>query len=56
LASLSAARSQSGRPAIGAPGLPSAVLSDRQFDTLGYGCDTGPGKKRVRPATSKSES
>ena len=33
------------------PGLPSTVGSLRQFDTLGYGCDSGPGTSAVTART-----
>ena len=38
----------------GLPGLPSAVVSVRQFDTLGYGCETGPGTHAFPAFTWKS--
>ena len=44
---------QSGSPTIGACGLPSKIWSVRQLETLGYGCDTGPGNQRSTICTGK---
>src|SRR3954447_2376667 len=43
--------SQSGSPATGSLGSPASSGSVRQFDTPGYGCDTGPGYQRSVIAT-----
>src|SRR5438270_9199140 len=48
------ARWQSGSPSTGAPGSPSSDGCVRQFDTLGYGCDTGPGTQSSATPTGKS--
>src|SRR3954463_16227456 len=42
---------QSGSPTTGSRGSPASSGSARQFDTPGYGCDTGPGYQRSVIAT-----
>src|SRR3954468_6263738 len=42
---------QSGSPATGMRGSPASSGSARQFDTPGYGCETGPGYQRSVIAT-----